>query len=226
MEATNTPSFAVTAPTICSREAQDAPGLAALVEKSVQMVTWDRPTEPDVVRFAREVLAEQPFELRESIEKDAIDSFDPVPEFARTAAPESAERFAEDVRFILRLFAELTDARTVGFRLIRLDKAMCPRLHADFIPLRLLMTYCGTGTDWLADEDADRSHLGARSEGVSDEESGLLRTGAVIRSVPPLTVALLKGRDWPGNEEKGAIHRSPALGPGERRVLLSLDILD
>ena len=221
-----TSSLPVTSPTSCSREALDVEGLAAVVDPAVQMVTWDRPTDAVVSQFARSVLAEEAFEVRSKVAAAEIDEFDLIPDFAREAAPEAAELFADDVRSLMKIFADLTAASTVGFRLIRLDKAMCPRFHADYIPVRLLVTYSGQGSEWLADAEVDRDRLGAASGGLADGESGVMRPGAVIRQVPEQTVALLKGKTWFGNESKGAVHRSPALRDGERRVLLSLDVVD
>lgn len=223
---TSTSFNSLSAPTPCSREVHEPAGLASLVETPVQMVTWDRPTDPRVVRFARDVLAQEPFEMCQSLSRDAIGSFDPLPEFAQAADPEAASRFVEDVRFLAGLFVELTSTRTFGLRLVCLDEAMCPRFHTDFILVRLLFTYCGTGTEWLADADVDRRYLGKGNGGLPDAESGLLRPGAVVREVPEQTLALLKGAAWPGNEKKGAIHRSPSLGEGEQRVLLSLDVVE
>jgi len=47
----------------------------------------------------------------------------------------------------------------------------------------------------------------------------------VIRQLPAFSVALLKGEAWCGNEGRGLVHRSPALVPPERRLLLTLDPL-
>ena len=122
------------------------------------------------------------------------------------------------------MFADLTGATRLGVRLVRLQQPMCPRFHTDFVGVRLLTTYCGAGTEWLADEDVDRRWLGHRSGGVADANSGLLRPGAVVQRVPEFAVALCKGEAWPGNAGRGAVHRSPAVG-GSPRILLSIDVL-
>jgi len=37
-----------------------------------------------------------------------------------------------------------------GTRITTLDRAMCPRFHVDRVPVRLIVTWGGPGTQWLA----------------------------------------------------------------------------
>jgi hypothetical protein len=53
--------------------------------------------------------------------------------------------------------------------------------------------------------------------------SGLLRPGRVVRQMQAFDVGLLTSARWPGNEGYGAIHPSPAVPPGETRILVSWD---
>jgi len=71
----------------------------------------------------------------------------------------------------------------------------------------------------------DRSKLGRGSKGLSDLESGLYRGAGDIEQLQRGDVALLKGELWEGNETAGLVHRSPAVSPGESRLLLTLDIV-
>ena len=60
--------------------------------------------------------------------------------------------------------------------------------------------------------------------GRSDEQTGVIRTGAAIQHVPTFAVVLLKGEAWPGAKGFGAVHRSP--DPGDQpRTLLRVDML-
>ena len=71
--------------------------------------------------------------------------------------------------------------------------------------------------------DVDRSRLGHAAGGLSDAESGLIRSGAPILQMSPFEVGLFKGEAWEGNTGRGAVHRSPS--GGARRVLLTLEAL-
>ncbi len=68
--------------------------------------------------------------------------------------------FLADVAWLVRAFACLLDARRIGLRLRRLDRAMCPRYHVDHVPLRLITTYAGAGSHWLQEGQMPRSRLG------------------------------------------------------------------
>jgi hypothetical protein len=92
---------------------------------------------------------------------------------------------------------------------------MCPRFHVDHVPVRLITTYAGIGSQWLREGVMDRRQLGQ-----ADAEPG-----ERIEQIHCGEVALLKGTKWHGNEAHGLIHRSPSLKTDERRLILTLDWL-
>lgn len=136
------------------------------------------------------------------------------------------EALADDVAGLAELYGDLLGCDAVGLRLEVIERAMCPRFHVDHVGLRMLCTYRGPGTEWLDDAAADLAFLGARSGGLPDEASGLVRDPRGVHVVPPFAVALLKGDRWQGNAGRGIIHRSPAvpvdLAP---RVLVAIDAI-
>ncbi|WP_122339286.1 DUF1826 domain-containing protein [Pseudomonas caricapapayae] len=125
--------------------------------------------------------------------------------------------FIADVSWLVSAYACLLGAECVGLRLRVLDKAMCPRFHVDHVPVRLITTYGGVGSQWLHEGVMDRKHLGQL-----DAEP---TSAADIRQINSGEVALLKGERWHGNEGFGLIHRSPQLLRNERRLILTLDWL-
>ena len=94
---------------------------------------------------------------------------------------------------------------------------MCPRFHVDHVPLRLITSYAGVGSEWLEEGAMPRSRLGQPDAEPTDE--------AVIQRLDTGHVALAKGEKWQGNEGRGLIHRSPQPPAGQRRLLLTLDWL-
>lgn len=94
---------------------------------------------------------------------------------------------------------------------------MCPRFHVDHVPVRLITTYSGIGSQWLREGVMDRRQLGKpEAEPLQD---------SLIEQISSGDVALFKGEKWHGNEGFGLIHRSPQAAPGERRLILTLDWL-
>ncbi|AHL36769.1 hypothetical protein CD58_29580 [Pseudomonas brassicacearum] len=127
------------------------------------------------------------------------------------------EGFIADVAWLVSAFACLLGARRIGLRLRTLDKAMCPRFHVDHVPVRLITTYAGVGSQWLEEGAMDRRCLAQPEAEPCDPR--------VIQQLCSGDVALLKGEKWHGNEGSGLIHRSPEPAPGERRLILTLDWL-
>ncbi|MCR0984667.1 DUF1826 domain-containing protein [Roseomonas populi] len=113
------------------------------------------------------------------------------------AVPEVMER---DLRMLAGLFAVITARPRVRVRLDAVEGVPCPRWHADAVPLRLLCTYCGAGTEWLAGDGR----------------------GAVPNGISAPCVAVLKGRGFPGEPDGGCLHRSPARAG--RRLVLCIDV--
>lgn len=130
---------------------------------------------------------------------------------------EGYQGFVADVSWLISAYACLLGAQRIGLRLRVLDMAMCPRFHVDHVPMRLITTYAGVGSQWLKEDAIDRSQLG----NPQAEPQDVLK----IRQINAGDVALLKGERWVGNEGYGLVHRSPQLQRGERRLMLSLDWL-
>ncbi|RBW52138.1 DUF1826 domain-containing protein [Marinobacter sp. F3R11] len=129
-----------------------------------------------------------------------------------------AKTWLADVNEMVEMFSCLFEPAAVGVRLHVLPDTMCPRFHTDRVPVRLLVTYTGRGTEWLPENQVTRGKPSAPlpDQAVSATDIQVMPTGAV---------SLLKGRSWIGNENRGLVHRSPA--PGARpRLVLGLDWLD
>ena len=125
--------------------------------------------------------------------------------------------FISDISWLVSAYSCLLGAKRIGLRLRALDKAMCPRFHVDHVPVRLITTYAGIGSQWLEEGAMERRCLGQLQAEPTQ--------ATLIQQINQGEVALLKGEKWQGNEGAGLIHRSPALGQGERRLILTLDWL-
>ncbi len=127
-----------------------------------------------------------------------------------------AEVWLKHAHELVGLFADLFETERVGARLTLSNKPMCPRFHVDDVVCRLVVTFSGTASEFLANDDVRRRLLGAK-------ESAVERAGAQVHSLEPLEVGLFKGEAWPENRGNGVVHRSP---PGDgRRLVMTLDLL-
>ncbi|MEQ5768807.1 DUF1826 domain-containing protein [Halomonas sp. H33-56] len=134
-------------------------------------------------------------------------------------APEQACPLLDDVVLLTQAMAMLFDTDTLGIRLRLLDSAMCPRFHCDKLPVRLVTSYRGPGSEWLPESAVNRAGLGA----PSPDKPETLRQAHAIQRLGTGDLALLKGDGWSGNEGRGLVHRSPAQQAGETRLLLTID---
>ncbi len=134
-------------------------------------------------------------------------------------APDAAGPLLDDMVTIAEAIAFLFDTETVGVRLRLLNTAMCPRFHCDNLPVRMVTTYHGPGSEWLPEHAVNRAGLGApkpeRPEIVTDADA--------IQRLKAGDIALIKGSGWEGCEERGLVHRSPTLADGEKRLLMTID---
>ncbi|MEO1170725.1 MAG: DUF1826 domain-containing protein, partial [Myxococcota bacterium] len=177
---------------------------------------------PQELRVYRRV-AETPWETRATLDLNRLDvGIEAL--VARVEDDEAAALIRSEVARWATCFAPLVDQRHVEAQLSSVTSDMCRKFHTDWVSLRLLCTLVGPATEWLRDEDVDRQSLGRFDLGLDEANRAVLRSGASIQHAMPGDVVLLKGDAWPGNEGKGAVHRSPPVeSSGERRLLLKLD---
>lgn len=193
--------------------------LAKILQDDVNIAIWQRQLPAHIVDFSAGLLSlgeplAEAFSLEMADEKSVPNLIGLASGFSDV---QGYEGFIADVSWLVSAYACLLGAKRVGLRLRALDKAMCPRFHVDHVPARLITTYAGQGSQWLAEGVMARHQLGqAQAEPTH---------AALIEQLNTGDVALLKGEKWQGNEGAGLIHRSPALQAGERRLILTLDWL-
>ena len=193
--------------------------LAEVLQDEVNLGLWQRRLPAHIADFGELLLSlNQP--LAESLVLDLPDE-EALPNLQGLASGFSDlhgyDGFIADVSWLVSAFACLLGAKRVGLRLRVLDKAMCPRFHVDHVPVRLITTYAGIGSQWLREGAMDRRQLGQASAEPRDP--------TLIQQIGSGEVALFKGEKWHGNQGFGLIHRSPQPAPGERRLILTLDWL-
>ncbi|ARQ76850.1 hypothetical protein B6D87_22785 [Pseudomonas fragi] len=193
--------------------------MTRILDEDVNLAIWQRQLPVHIVDFGALLLSlDEP--LADAIVIDMSDETTP-PNLRDLACRfndlEGYTGFIADVSWLVSAYACLLGAKRIGLRLRALDKAMCPRFHVDHVPVRLITTYAGMGSQWLEEGVMERRQLG--------QSHAEPTRAALIQQISAGQVALLKGEKWQGNEGAGLIHRSPALAAGERRLILTLDWL-
>ncbi|MDX1552466.1 MAG: DUF1826 domain-containing protein [Marinobacter sp.] len=194
---------------------EQADCLTEIFRDEVNLAIWNRSLSTDLARFADELTAWEGH-MERFVSLSAGDSSALVlPNWALAIA--GSEAWVADADELIAMYRCLFEPGTVGLRIHVLKGTMCPRFHVDRVPVRLLCTYQGVGTEWLPEQRVTRP-----------EKPGPLPDQAVkpgnVQRLETAAVALLKGEAWEGNEGRGLVHRSPE--PGNRpRLVLALDWL-
>ncbi|WP_162233743.1 DUF1826 domain-containing protein [Sphingomonas sp. Leaf17] len=117
---------------------------------------------------------------------------------------------ATDITMLGDLLAQMLDCDRLAIRLEVVDTDACRRFQADYVTARLICTYAGPATQWLANVDAAALLGGA----VTDD--------LPIRQLATGDVAIFKGREW--SPDQAIVHRSPPVaGTGRQRLVLVID---
>ena len=116
----------------------------------------------------------------------------------------------EDMAQVCSLFCELEQSDSI--RMWVGSKRGCRRYHVDNVPCRLLVTYDGTGTEWLPDQAADRDAF-ARGE----PNENIVRDNTAVRFIEQWDIAIFRGG------AAGLLHRTPDDALHGQSVLMRLD---
>ena len=115
-----------------------------------------------------------------------------------------------DMAGVCNIFCETLATNTVGFCLA--TQRACQRYHIDHVPLRLLVTYYGKGTEWVPDSAVDRL---AYDSGMPNDK--ILTTNNAREFLNAWDIAIFRGGP------DGLLHRTPDAALNTPSILLRLD---
>ena len=116
----------------------------------------------------------------------------------------------KDMASVCDIFCEMVGEDSIGFCLG--TERGCRRYHIDNVPLRLLVTYAGQGTEWLPDVAADRQ---AFESGMANEF--ILKDPSARQFAGLWDVAVFRGGP------AGVLHRTPDAALDGPSILMRLD---
>lgn len=125
----------------------------------------------------------------------------------------------EDMAELIGRFAAMFDSPLVDARIEAIRHDACWKFHRDRVPVRLVTTYRGPGTQWVMPKDAARALEEQRAY------------AGPVHGLPRFAVALFKGAGGDAIEmphaggDEGIVHRSPPVADtGTTRLLLCLNL--
>ena len=190
-------------------------GLTHILRPEINLAVWQRDV-PSAIstwlsRFGGEDLLTQSHDIDRPLRiEDVAATLLSELRGSDPAAECGVAALAHDAKELAQFFAQLSGSSTVRLRLDWVTEQQCPRIHADRVSMRLLCTYRGPGTEWIAND------VTLPSPDVQPPESLLHRVGTG-------DVVIMKGLLDDGCASP-LRHRSPPLkGSAEWRLLLTLD---
>ena len=178
-----------------------------------QLIEIERKNMNNSDSFFREIMYE-PFRVIGKISKK--NSSEDIKRILRDIIPLSSQTnffyktWVSDMSEICQIFCDTLNSKSVSFCLG--TERGCSRYHIDNVPMRLLVTYMGQGTEWLPNEIANRA---AFEEGLPNEK--IVKDSSKIKSIKTFNVAIFRGG------ATGLLHRTPDSALKNPSILLRLD---
>jgi hypothetical protein len=188
--------------------------LGDIARPGVELAAWQRSPDPAWAAWLAAMPApDWPVCRLEATPDDAARALNAHFDACGTPSGKARNAFVADIARLVARFAALAATRSVRVRLDAVSGDACRRWHRDCVPLRLVCTYRGPGTQWIAPA------LGAAVLAEPDDDA------PQALAFEAGDVALFKGCGWPGQAHDGGIvHRSPRIaGTGLTRLVLVLD---
>jgi len=196
-------------------------------ERAYDLALWERRLPAPVAAFCQKLTAR-----RGSLELDATAG--PGPEllaalalrapFSRGKSEPAAYWLLEDIVALAVDFADVAGCAAVRVRLTKVPDRGCSVFHLDTLPVRLLCTYHGDGTQWADEPHVRRAELGLRGRTTGEANAAIVPSETRIRTMAAGAVAIFKGRLWPGAGSRGLVHRSyPVCCTDHARLRLVID---
>ena len=191
----------------------DIEKISEFSKQDYQLIEIERKNMNNSDSFFREIMYE-PFRVIGKISKK--NSSEDIKKTLRDIIPLNSQTnsfyktWVSDMSEICQIFCDTLNSKSISFCLG--TERGCSRYHIDNVPMRLLVTYMGQGTEWLPNEIANRV---AFEEGLPNEK--IVKDSSKIKSIKTFNVAIFRGG------AAGLLHRTPDSALKNPSILLRLD---
>ena len=191
----------------------DIEKISEFSKQDYQLIEIERKNMNNSDSFFREIMYE-PFRVIGKISKK--NSSEDIKRILRDIIPLSSQTnffyktWVSDMSEICQIFCDTLNSKSVSFCLG--TERGCSRYHIDNVPMRLLVTYMGQGTEWLPNEIANRI---AFEEGLPNEK--IVTDYSKIQHINTWNIAIFRGGS------SGLLHRTPDSALKNPSILMRLD---
>ena len=192
----------------------ESSGLESIRLAYINLAVWQRPIDLEMMLVIR-YLAKEPFELE--FKTDVADVSHSLHQ--HIAVPMEYEQATQlliaDIQRLAVMFTDYAVTRSIRLIVESVHDVPCPKFHQDNVPLRLICTYAGAGTEWL-----ENSNVNTHADCCG---GSLVRDTSRIQQLKPFEVAFMKGKIWLKND-MGIYHRSPKPDADQPRLVVKMDV--
>lgn len=193
----------------------DAPEKLSIIrEHHINLAIWKRVSDPTMLPIIH-WLAKDPFELEYKTDVEDVSRNLHKHITAPLEFEQSRYRLIADIQRLTVMFADYAVTRSIRLIVESVHDVPCPKFHQDNVPLRLICTYAGAGTEWL-----ENSNVNTHADCCG---GSVVRDKLRIQRLKPFEVALMKGKLWPKND-MGIYHRSPKPEADQPRLVVKMDV--
>ena len=183
---------------------------------TMRIVERDTPKGSDL--FFKELLTE-PFNVSKEIYQS--NSLEDIESMLNRIIPSKLKNnnffyfWLKDMANITSVFSQIIKEKSICLALE--TSRGCKRYHIDNVPMRLLVTYYGRGTEWLPSDAADYD---AYYSGKNNKK--ILINSAKKKFLKKWDIAIFKGQKYKTNK-RGILHRTPDSALNKISLLMRLD---
>lgn len=190
---------------------EERAGLSAILQHDIELALWRRDLPAPLAQWLQELALDTLPDVQLLVRpSDLISVITPALDLCGISPGPMRAALVEDVAQLVGTFADITGVSQVGLRLERIVDNACWKFHRDCVEARLITTYRGPATEWVAPENADAA-IAAQTDYAGP-----------IERLRPHDVALFKGSC--AGHGRGIVHRSPPIADtGTARLLLVLN---
>ena len=176
------------------------------------LAIWRRQLDEPLLEAAQ-VLSEKAFQVVTPLNPHSKDDQQRFKQELISATEHDCALLLDDLLDLSERYAKLSQTQNVRMRIETVEDGGCRRFHLDNVVMRLVVTYCGSGTQWVLPEFAAAAHAQQTNY------------AGPVNSVDTGDVAIFRGKK--SGAENLIFHRSPPLKPGSpARLVAVIDSFD
>ena len=203
--------------------------LNRILNDNVQLAVWRKASTPKFVTELSDpsITAEQLPEFEGMVTPDNVAEVLEIHLMCfyqnRALSDEGIEELIQDIELLVKGFSTISQSKSIYVKLRVTSSDGCAYWHQDFVPLRLVTTYRGPSTEFVAPEFSNDTLL--KKQFNSKHAQSLYHGDVALFKGRGYSRANLQGETYKMLDQPGIVHRSPRLsGTGVHRLVLVLNI--